>query len=516
LAKSFQIKPVFRKYGLLGSILFSGLLIRLWGISWGLPFLYHPDEVQVVTAYLKMVKGLNLNPQYFIYPGFSMYLNAFVYGLYYMVQRRLGNFQGLSDIAIPRLVTMATGSIADPNVYYLGRAISILFGLGTIYLSYRCAKEVSQKPLVGLLAAAFTAVSNANIVQSRLILPNIFVAFFVILSVWFSLRLYRTGKLRDYILAGLAVGLTAAAKYNGGAIIIVPICAHFLRMGLAGWKMFKPLLFFFFFTGLGYILFNPYDLLDFNNFWRQFIIARNSYADGWLGFSDNPFTWYLSYLWRMEGLVAVAALGGIVFGLIKRRPQIIITGLFPLVYFLFLSSFRYYNEHTILHMLPAMHVTGAAAIGMLVQKGLERFPARRLAVTAAAGLLILIALAIPLWQSIQVAIQTNTPNSRETSRVWINANLPARATIAIEPYSPFVDNQKFKVVGVALPHDISWYRQRKVDYLVFSQGMYKRFYLRPDIYGDKIRVYEDLFQQLDLVKRFNDGDYEILVYQMKE
>ncbi len=69
--------------------------------------------------------------------------------------------------------------------------------------------------------------------------------------------------------------------------------------------------------------------------------------------------------------------------------------------------------------------------------------------------------------------------------------------------------------GRMIDHKPEWYIDQGFDYLVFSEGMYGRFYREPERYRSEISQYESLFSRFDLVKVFNDGGYEIRVYKIK-
>ncbi len=511
-----KIKFSILERALLFGILATGFLLRFSGIGWGLPYLFHPDEFQVVNVYLSMLKAHSLNPHYFIYPALPFYINGFFYAIYYRLLRWTGTFHNSSDIAFPQMLIMGTGIIADQNVYYIGRLVSIAFGVGTIYLSYRCAKEISKNPFIGLLAAAFTAVSNANIIQSRLILPNIFVAFFAILTLWFSLRLFATGQTRYYLLAGIAVGLTIGSKYNGAVVAVTLVAAHFLRTGRKGWG--DPRLYLAgFFAGIGFLATNVYTVLDFKDFFAEIFAGRDAYVLGWPGFADIPLVYYSTYLFRFEGIVAAAALAGILYAVLKRQPYFLIAGSFPFLYLVMLSMMKYYNEHTLLHMLPFVDVIAACFLGLVIEKGQARLPNKKLLARAGTILLIFIAVAWPLRESIMNGKNSLQVNSRTTAQVWIEQNIPQGSRIGLEAYSPYVDPLKYDVVGVSgfLPHERNWYEENHFEYLVFSQGMYGRYYYNPEKFAAEIEQYEQLFASLKLVKIFNDGGYEIRIYRMK-
>ncbi|MGB3058399.1 MAG: hypothetical protein WBE17_01555, partial [Anaerolineae bacterium] len=49
----------------LAAILLIAVALRLWGINFGLPYLYHPDEPGYVAIAQNMVKTGDLNPHFF-------------------------------------------------------------------------------------------------------------------------------------------------------------------------------------------------------------------------------------------------------------------------------------------------------------------------------------------------------------------------------------------------------------------------------------------------------------------
>jgi hypothetical protein len=49
---------------LLGFITLSALILRVWGIGFGLPYLYHLDEHYYINTALKLGSGVVNNPPY--------------------------------------------------------------------------------------------------------------------------------------------------------------------------------------------------------------------------------------------------------------------------------------------------------------------------------------------------------------------------------------------------------------------------------------------------------------------
>ncbi len=107
-------------------------------------------------------------------------------------------------------------------------------------------------------------------------------------------------------------------------------------------------------------------------------------------------------------------------------------------------------------------------------------------------------------------------DSRETARIWIRDNLPHTSKIAIESYSLFINPAQFSVESFhkLIDHDPNWYVEQGFDYLIFSEGMYGRYYQDPEQYSHQIGAYNALFGHFRLVKLFNDGNYGVQIYQL--
>jgi hypothetical protein len=59
-----------------------------------------------------------------------------------------------------------------------------------------------------------------------------------------------------------------------------------------------------------------------------------------------------------------------------------------------------------------------------------------------------------------------------------------------------------------------WYIANGVEYLVFSQGAYGRFYEDPTREPDVVTRYDALFNAFENVKTVNVGGYEVKVYRV--
>jgi 4-amino-4-deoxy-L-arabinose transferase-like glycosyltransferase len=192
-------------------ILILGSFLRVIRIPDRLPYHANPDEYYVVQIYLQIMKSGDLNPHKYIYPGTTIYLNLAAYIPYYLIGRITGEFHSRADVQIPAIQAMGTGYISTPSVFIIGRLFSVILGVASIGLLYLCGKLFSKNSAVGLLAAALLMLSWVNVYQSTLILPNVFLVFFTILTLLFSIKILQTAQRSAYILAGISAGLAIAS-----------------------------------------------------------------------------------------------------------------------------------------------------------------------------------------------------------------------------------------------------------------------------------------------------------------
>lgn len=65
-----------------------------------------------------------------------------------------------------------------------------------------------------------------------------------------------------------------------------------------------------------------------------------------------------------------------------------------------------------------------------------------------------------------------------------------------------------------IEHTPEWYASNGLEYLVFGQGMFGRYYLAPEHYAREVSQHEDLFHAFDRVETFTDGGYEVRIYRV--
>jgi hypothetical protein len=176
------------------------LAVSAPGVNWGVPALWNPDElVWRVDSALRGELIFDETEPDFNYPSLPKYvmygIGKVVYGLGY----------SHSDF----IVTV--------------RLFSALLGAICIVLVYYMARMSGAKASAATLAGLFCIASGVVPANSRLAHNDIYLMFFSILCVFFSLK-YQFTKARLWIYGSfLFVGMAASSKYTGGSLYLVPL-----------------------------------------------------------------------------------------------------------------------------------------------------------------------------------------------------------------------------------------------------------------------------------------------------
>jgi 4-amino-4-deoxy-L-arabinose transferase-like glycosyltransferase len=502
---------------LIGIILLIAGGFRVWGVNYDLPYIYHPDEPGYIMISQNIFKTGDLNPHFFNYPSLFFYINALAYIPYYLFGKLIGVFQTPNSILPPSSLAMGVTLALMPTTVLLGRLMTILFGVGAVGLVHCVGKQITGKTAAGLLAALMVAISPTDVWNSRFITPDTFVTFFALAAFLASILVYQQGKTWQYVAAGICVGLTASIKYNGGLIILPLILAHFLHYGKTAFKQPKLYLALLL-CGVGFFAGTPYALFDSASFLKDLGFEAWHYSTGHYGMEGNSLAWYLDYMWTTAGGLYLLAVSGFFYGLFVRPKETILLSIFPLAYFTFISNFVVRNDRTFLPLVSFFFLLAAWFLFILFDtfKTLQKESWRRLCLAVLVGFTIVL-LAFPISKTIAHSQRLTIVNSRETARIWIENNLPPGSKIAIESYAPYIDPSRFSVSGFGfmIDREPEWYVEQSYNYLVFSQGIYGRFFLEPERFSNEVARYDNLFSKFNLTRIFTDGAYEVRVYQVR-
>jgi len=493
-------------------ILCLALGLRLWGLAYDLPNIFHADEPWPLNIAYGMLTTGDMNPHFFDWGSLVIYINFIIQ----VVAKWLTG--GASSAVTPVIFRgMGIAFTEVPGLVLASRLVSVVFGVATVGLVMAAGKKLRGDVRTGQLAGLLMALVFSGVTLSKVITADVYATFFVTLVLLSSLAILKSGKTSAYIWAGIGLGLAVASKYNTALVVLPILIAHFLRQGLRGFKDYRLYLC----AGvaaLAFILGMPYAVLSFKEFYSGFTSTGLHYTSGHVGMEGNTLSFYLRYMWETGGILYLLAVLEILRGLITRNKALITVAVFPVVYFIFISSFFVRNDRTFLPVTPFAFVLAASFIFYLWQKAAEMNSQRlQVAGKVVVSAVLLVSLILPSLYTARTSDMWATATSKETARVWIDENLPKGSRIAYESYAPYIDPEAYQVTSMAMMIDqpAEWYRENGIDYVVFGSGMYARFYRDPERYPEQVQKYDVLFSEFELIKQFQDDIFAVKIYRVE-
>jgi Dolichyl-phosphate-mannose-protein mannosyltransferase len=406
----------------LAGVLAVALGLRVWGVKQGMPYAYNADENAHFVPNAIGLFGHGWNPHYFVNPPAYTYLLHVVFDVWF------GGRAGVSKA----LTTNPT------EVFVVARLTAAVVGTVAVWLLYVAGAKLFGRA-VGLLAAALLAVSFLAVFYSHLALNDVPTLAPIALSLWGTAGVLRDGRLRYYLLAGAGLGLACATKYTGG-VVLVPL------LGAAGIALATPEQRSAAVRGLvlagvvaiaAFAIANPYALLDLASF-RDGLHHQADASDdalGKLGLTQTSgHLYYLwSFTWGLGWAPLVAAVIGMGLLAVDDRRALIVLGPAPILYVLFMGTQARFFGRWLLPVFPIACLLAAYAVVRLAQIAGRRAPALAPALAALGAVLLL---GQGLVYSLHSAMTLSRTDTRNATRDWLVAHVPANTKIVVEPVVP--------------------------------------------------------------------------------
>jgi len=397
-------------------VLVVAAVLRLYGIDHGLPFVYNPDEANIMARSLSIANGLD--PEYYLYPSFFFYLVFATMGGLYLFGWGHGGFENTADFQ--------ASFFEDPTAFYVvARLIGVLAALATIVLTYQLASRHFGRT-AGRAASLFIAVAYFHVRDAHYLKHDVPSGFLMVLSLWAIDRALSNKTLSAYLVAGTALGVAFATHYY--MIFLAPafVVCHWTSRR---WARFTDVVAAGAVSALTFFLLSPFVVLKFPTALehmranRQVVVDR-SLDSGVALFPSLPR--YAEFLVTQGlGFVLVTlVLVGFLLILRADRGKLALWGGFPLMFLAFIS-YTFFAGRYLNPILPAF----AAAAGFTVATLESRFG------TVAAGLVTVVACLQPLYWSVQVDRLFGSVDTRTLAREWVVENVASGTTFALQSYS---------------------------------------------------------------------------------
>jgi 4-amino-4-deoxy-L-arabinose transferase-like glycosyltransferase len=466
-------------------------LLRLWALGQGVPYMLGVDEPEVMERAVRMIKTGDFNPHFFDYPS-----------LYLYVQAAVGVLRFLAGALRGEWASLAQANTAD--FYLWGRAVTAGLGTATVWLLYMGGLRWGAR--TALLGAALLAVMPLHVRESHFVLTDVPVTFFVTLSFVLSLRAHERSTIGSFVLAGAAVGLAAATKYNGGLALVMPLIACWMTPSVRPGRLISSLAIVGACIGV-FLLGAPYTFLDLPTFLNQFARLASDYRSAPAG-ETSAFVTYLKHLWNAwQWPASLLVIGGLVLGIVRAikgpgRVKWTLVLVFPLLYFWFISRQNIVFGRYLLPIVPFLSLLGAAAVVSGVSQ-LRRYEIPRQARSALIVTLVLLALAPPSYTSVRFNTSAARTWTTKQAYDWIMREVPRGSKIAIETRALLLpaDYRVSNVKQLRLT-PFETYADSGTEYLVASSQCYGPYLEEPQRYPTEYGDYVRLFRQAPEVARF--------------
>lgn len=228
----------------LAVILFIALLLRLWGVNWDNGLHLHPDErfLSFVTQDIEVPCSVGA-----YFDSENSKLNpynrggSFVYGTFPLFVTKIAG-EGADKIENTPVIGSGFDllfdnggkrgrdlTLAGYDGNLVGRTLSALFDTGTVFLVFLIGSLLFNRR-VALLAAFLVAITAFHIQLSHFFAVDTFLTFFVLLTIYFSVKISKGDSWYFYALAGLAYGFALSSKISALPLAGVIVLAVLIRL----------------------------------------------------------------------------------------------------------------------------------------------------------------------------------------------------------------------------------------------------------------------------------------------
>jgi hypothetical protein len=394
----------------------------VWGAKHGLPYAYNADEN---AHFVPRAIGMFLtqgDPNYYVNP--AAYTNV----LFLVFSVWFGGRDGVSS----------TFASHPEQVFLVARVTAAVLGTIALWLLYLAGKRLFDRR-TGLLAAALLSVSFLPVFYAHLALNDVPTLAPIALSLWGAAGILREGRVRDYVIAGLGLGLASATKYTGGIVILPLLAATAAQFFAPGGRLpaSRGVIVAGAMAFVGFAGANPYALLEFDRF-LDGLDHQSTAADDALGklglTQDNGVGYYLwTFTWGMGWVPLLAAIVGAVL-LLRDEPRLVaVLAPAPILFVLFMGSQARFFGRWLIPVMPLVALLAAYCIFEIADTLGRRRPALRL---TAVVLGVVALCGQGLVFSLHIGQVLSREDTRNSTREWMVANVPERTKIVVEPIVP--------------------------------------------------------------------------------
>jgi hypothetical protein len=185
-----------------------GGFLRFYKLNWGESYFFHPDEGNIAGSVSQLKFPTQMNPNFYAYGSFPVYLFFFLTKLYLLVKSiYIAGSQDLftQSILVGRFISASVSVLSLITIFTLVRQIGKWEAWGTLLLS--------------IFSVGLIQYSHFSTVESLQVF--LYLLLFLSLHKWSDQR-----RKRWFLLSGIIFGISIATKIT--SIIFLPVCLIFL------------------------------------------------------------------------------------------------------------------------------------------------------------------------------------------------------------------------------------------------------------------------------------------------
>jgi len=505
-------------WAVLGIMVLS-LGLEIWAVSHDLPY-PGVDEPTFVRPAVHMAATGDLDPHWFGHPGSTtIYPLAGIYHAWDAIAHGAPVFSPDARIA-ERFAT-------DPGAFYLiGRLWAIAYAVAAIPLLFLLGRRCFSTA-VGLAGAALWAVLPLAVSYGRVVRTDSAGVFFALLALLLIVRLLDRASVRDYVLAGVVLGLGISSRYFLATLLAALVLAGAIaiRRRVPGATIRR--------IGVGvgaavatFVVTTPYFLLDWSTA-RASLANENTSNLGHDGLSPiGNLRWYLgtSIPKSLTLPVALLALIGVIVSIVYRRDPrrlVLLAGVTAFVVAISMSELHW--ERWPLPVLPVVVLFGVGGLSWLTQELGARLGRPNLSPVFAVAGIVLVAL-WPARDVVHLNVRESRPSTRVVARHWIEAKIPPGSALVKELKTAPLDHTNVHWMERHTLAGDGWTLDQYVDhgfrYFVTNPGISGTYSSQPHRYPVQARFYRALRRDGCLLHVFRPGSNRdgpvIRVYEVSD
>lgn len=458
--------------------------------------MFHSDEGITYDSAVSMIKNNNLDPLRYDYPAlvplvnYIFFKNIFIPIAWtgYYLSNIPQIFDGVVHFPIAKLEAQRLFQVVilgerEVNAIFWGRYVTGLISFFNVILTYFLAKKLFNRR-VGLFAVLLLAVNFKAVVNSHIGLPDTYNAFFLLLSLIFSYRIMEAPTVKNYLLAGIFIGLSFSVKYQIFAIFPF-LVAHLYTLFLDWKKLFSGKILLSALASIFvFVIINPYLWLHYEEALVIISYVSKKYMMGRMKLMTYPF--YYSFNIDYGPIIFISVILGSIVSFFKYFKQILflLVAVLPFIFVMVYYSKGGFYIRNFITVTPILLIIAAAFISIFTSKIIKMALGKYLLTLFCLALVF-----VPLKNSIINSYYYLQPWTYKEILVKSTKVLPKGSVVASHPFDPLPDNITRTDFERSVAYSLSEFREEKADYALINMD-----WASDDFYGWMLEIFPNSLQ----------------------